>query len=437
MTATLDTLMDGGPERVAAAGLERLAPYRAAGRAAFAGAGWPTRKTEAWKYTDLKPVRDAAFGPAAPVDAPGPDRAPTLLDGHALAARLVFVDGRFSAALSHAAGLPNGVTVRDLTRVLAEDGAAMAEHFDPAALPAHLPMLALNAALLDGGYVIRVPRGVVLERPVEIVHVSGATGAAVATHPRGVVILEDGAAADMIVHHTGPGGSGLTNAAMTIRLGAGARLRHYRLQAAPAQAFVLETMCATLDRDATYETFGLATGARLSRCEMHVGLQGAGAACRMGGAYLMRGRQHRDITTVIEHAAPHTTCREVFQGVLDDHARGVFQGRIIVNREAPKTDARQVSKTLLLSDGAEIDAKPELKIYADDVKCSHGATAGELDAQALFYLRSRGLGEDRARALLIEAFLTEAFAEITHPDVAEAMIAAARGGMTERLEMAA
>lgn len=298
-----------------------------------------------------------------------------------------------------------------------------------------MPLLALNTALMDGGWVLRVGRGATVERPVEIVTVTGLADTPAAAHPRAVIVVEDNASVDVVEHTIGLGaGVAFTNAAVEVRVGPGARLRHYRVQADSTEAFGVSTVLATLDRDAMYETFGLAVGARLSRYDARVRLDGAGATCRLSGAYLARGRQHVDNTTEIEHRAPHTACREVFKGVLDDAARGVFQGRIVVHRHAQHIDGHQLSRALLLSDHAEIDAKPELQIWADDVKCSHGATAGQLDPQALFYLRSRGLDEGAARHLLIAAFLTEALDEVSNRDVAGAMAAAIEDWMASRSE---
>jgi len=228
----------------------------------------------------------------------------------------------------------------------------------------------------------------------------------------------------VIEHHVSLGGGAtFANSATEIELGDGALLHHYKMQAEGPEAFNLGTLHASVGRNAHYDGFGMSLGARLSRNEVAVRLDGEGARCHLNGAYMMRGRQHCDNTTVIEHVVPHTSCREVFKGVLDDEARAVFQGRIVVHPDAQQSDGHQLSKAMLLSEKAEIDAKPELEIYADDVKCSHGATAGDLDHEALFYLRSRGLPEARARNLLIEAFLTESVEAIAAADLCPAFLA--------------
>jgi Fe-S cluster assembly protein SufD len=206
-----------------------------------------------------------------------------------------------------------------------------------------------------------------------------------------------------------------------VDVGNSAVLDHVKVQAEGPGAFHLAVTRARVADDGAYNGFALALGARLSRAEAWVDLNGCHGSCRLAGAYLLRDRQHCDNTTVIEHRVPHTTCREVFRGVLDDGARAVFQGRIVVKREAQHADGQQSSKALLLSDQSEVDQKPELEIYADAVKCSHGATAGQIDGNALFYLRSRGIPEVEARRLLIESFLEDALEQIGPEDLRAAM----------------
>ena len=224
----------------------------------------------------------------------------------------------------------------------------------------------------------------------------------------------------MIEHHVGLGiGATFANHVAEAYVGEGAILRHYKVQREGAEAFHLSNSVAKVGKDACYDNFILTTGARLARNEVRVAL-GLGSSCNVNGAYMIGGHQHCDTTTVIEHREPHCTSREVYKGVIDDTARAVFQGKILVRHGAQKTDGYQQNRALLLSDTAEIDAKPELEIYADDVKCSHGATAGELDDEALFYLRARGIDKETARGLLIGAFLAEALEEIPEESVREA-----------------
>ena len=274
------------------------------------------------------------------------------------------------------------------------------------------------------GLVLRLARDVRVATPIEVIYIAAADQAPLACHPRTLILLEPGAHATLIEHHISLGDQAtLSNGVTEVHLKDGATLHHYKMQAEGPEAFHLNTLHALVERDAHYDTFEMTLGAQLSRNEISVRLVGPGANCHVNGAYLMRGKQHCDTTTVIEHLAPHTSCREVFKGVLDDRSRAVFQGRIVVHPGAQKADGHQLTKTMLLSDQAEIDAKPELEIYADDVKCSHGATAGELDKQALFYLRARGIPEAQARSILVEAFLSETIDAIAAEDLCPAFLA--------------
>jgi Fe-S cluster assembly protein SufD len=406
---------DGEGDRRPGAGLHWLDDLRERGAAAFTASGLPTRKLEAWKYTDLRALERTEFVAArAYSHRSSVDHVPALLPIDDVAARLVFVDGRFRPELSLLDRLPVGVVLEDLATALRARPAVLEAHFGQSNGLATHPLLALNTAYMDDGFVLRVPRGVVVEAPIEIVTLSGFADVPIAHHPRSLIEVEDGGAATVLEHAAGGGeGASFTNSALDVRVGRGGALRHYRVQAEVPEAFNVAIVRATLGEDASYEAFSLATGGRISRFDAVVTLDGRGARCGLSGAFLMRGKQHCDNTTVVEHRVPGTSCREVFKGVLDDQARGVFQGRIVVHRDAQKTDGHQSCKTLLLSDSAEIDAKPELEIYADDVKCSHGATAGQLNTDALFYLRSRGIDENNARRLLIEAFVAGAFDEVS------------------------
>ncbi len=400
-----------------------LTEMREAGMESFRARGLPTQRTEAWKYTSLRPLEKLAFSPAA-TQTVGLDRLPSLLPAGASNHRLVFVNGRFRQDLSVVSSLPGGVRLGSLADHLSDGGETVAEHFGQFAAPDDQPLFALNTAMTQDGLVLRVGRGVSIETPIEVIYLSVADQEPVVHHPRNLIVLEENSRAVVIEHYSSLGTApSLANIACEISLGSGALLHHYKMQSEGLEAFHLSTVNGVIGRDAHYDGFAMSLGARLSRNEVTLRLAGEGARCHLNGAYMMRGKQHCDNTTVIEHAVPHTSCREVFKGVLDEEARAVFQGRIVVRPDAQHADGHQLSKTMLLSDRAEIDAKPELEIYADDVKCSHGATAGDLDHGALFYLRSRGLPEARARAVLIEAFLTEAVEAIAAEDLCPAFLA--------------
>ncbi|HYE48849.1 MAG TPA: Fe-S cluster assembly protein SufD [Azospirillaceae bacterium] len=406
----LDALRAAGPT-LPGAGLPWLDALRAAGAERFRAAGFPGPRVEAWKYTNLRPLEKQRFAPAAAVAAVGVDALPTVAADGATPLRLVFVDGRHRPELSSAGGLPAGATLESLADALARDPAGVEALLGRTAAPDGLPLVALNTAFVAEGAVLRVRRGTVVEQPVELVFVGTGNGAA--WHPRLLVQVEDNAEATLVEHHVGRGdGAYFSNVATEITVGQGAVLRHYKVQEEGMGAFHLATTTAKLGRDSTYDTFVLTTGARLSRNEIHARLDGTGVTCRVSGAYTVRGEQHTDFTSLIDHAQPRCTSREVVKGAIDGRARAVFQGKIVVRPDAQKTDGYQLNRALLLSDQAEIDSKPELEIYADDVKCSHGATAGELDDDALFYLRARGIPLEEARGLLIASFLDEAVEEI-------------------------
>ena len=404
-----------------------LTELRESGISQFRRRGLPTPQRESWKYTNLRALNKVAFAASAPAaSAAGPiapERIPSLLPSGGPVRRLVLTEGRFSPELSSIGELPAGVTLEPLAQAIRRDPGGLQSYLGRIAHPVGQPMLALNTALMEDGVVLRVGRGAILSEPVEVLHLGGLSDVPVAYHPRLLVILEADSRAVLVEHFAGLGEAAyFANAATEIRVAEGARLDHIKVQAEGPAATHLASCHVWLDRQATFISFSLALGANLSRNEVHVRLEGESARCRVNGAYLMRGKQHCDNTTLIEHLKPETSCREVFKGVLDDQSRGVFQGRIMVHRGADKTDGHQLSKALLLSDRAEIDAKPELEIYADDVKCSHGATAGDIDEEALFYLRARGIPEARARSLLIQAFLDEALDEIGIPALHEALL---------------
>lgn len=399
-----------------ASGAGWLAALRDRAFADFAAKGVPTPKTEEWKYTNLAPLAKFAFVPATPV-ANGVDAAalPWVLPRAAGAHRLAVVNGRFRPDLSAVGRLPAGVELGGLAAALEAAPDRFEGLIGRVAPVEELPLLALNTALSADGFVLRLGRGVALEAPVELLFVTLPGASPVAFHPRGLVLAEAGSQAVLIEQHVGIGdGTSFANHALEIELESDAALRHYKLQAEGRGAFHIATNTVRVGRAARYDAFTLSHGGRLARNESRVALDGSGAECRLDGAYMGRARQHIDNTTFIDHVAPNTTSRETFKGVLEDYARGVFQGRILVRPNAQKADGQQQGRALLLSPGAEVDTKPQLEIYADDVKCSHGAAAGELDGEALFYLRSRGIPEHAARRMLVEGFLVEVVDAIRH-----------------------
>ena len=379
----------------------------------FAESGLPTQRRESWKYTNLRGLKQFQLDEQSlAAQQVSIDRAPSLLpDGSAY--RAVFVNGGFRADLSDLAGLPGGIVIGSVAALAEADPQRVEQLLAHHEAAEDQPLVALNTALMRDGLLLQLEAGSKLDRTLEVVHVNSAQDGVFVHNARNLISLGAGSEATILEHHIGLDGSAYyINAANDMTLAEGAILRHYRIQAEAADAVHTSTMNGLLAGNSFYDGFTLTIGAALSRCETNMRLTAEGARCHLNGGYLMRGKQHCDTTTVVEHLAPGTSCREVFKGVLDDASRGVFQGRIVVHPHAQQTDGHQLNKVLLLSDNAEINAKPELEIYADDVKCSHGCSAGEVDHDALFYLRSRGLSETSAKALLIQAFLAESVSEI-------------------------
>lgn len=392
-------LTDGGQPWLAALRQEALSRY--------AETGLPSTKVEAWKYTNLNALAETALRPAADADAKvriAADALP-LIDG---AYRLVFVNGRYRADLSADGAAPSGVAVATIGE--AADKAAIEAAIGTVARPDGHVLVNLNTAFLTDGCVVKVAAGADVERPIHLVFVAAdGTDKALAHHPRTVVVAGAGSRATVVESHVAMADGTVywSNPVAEIVVEAGARLSHVKVQADSRAATHLSFAKARVATNGHYDSFVMTLGAQLSRNEIEVVLDGEEAQCHLMGTYLVNGRQHADTTTFIDHAKPNCESREVYKGVLDGKAKGVFQGKIRVAPDAQKTNGHQLSRAILLSDDAEISAKPELEIYADDVKCSHGATAGELDDESMFYLRSRGIPENEARRLLIRAFVDE------------------------------
>jgi len=366
---------------------------------AFRSAGLPGatagRREEAWKYTSLRPIADASFRQSLSPQA-GAIRL-QLPD----APRIVFVDGEFNADLSTSGAV-------SFQRFSGEFGSL--------ARPDSEPLVALNTMLAVDGAVLSVAAGIDAGL---LLLVSVGTDRA-AFHPRHTIRLAPGARLTLLELSLGEG-SYLHNPVLEVHVAEDAALTHVRLQDEAAGAFHLSTLYADVAERGTYDSFAMNLGARIARTEAHVRLAGPKAIAHLNGAQLLGGAQHADFTSVVRHVAPNCTSRQTVKNVLAGRSRGVFQGRIEVAREAQKTDGYQMNQALLLSPDAEIDTKPELEIFADDVKCSHGATVGELDAEQMFYLRSRGIPEAEARAILVRAFLTEALEAVTHAAVRDVL----------------
>lgn len=373
---------------------------------AFTTLGFPKPRDEDWKYTRVAAIEKQAFADAAPGTISPAQVAPMLLPDELNAHQMVFVDGRFSADLSRQATVPHGAVLSDLASVLANDGD------DAATLLAHdqthqHAFTALNTAFAASGVLLRLAEGVDLGAPLHLLFLASGEADSVA-HPRILIECARGARAIVIEHYVALGQRAYFNNVVTrATLGPGAELEHYKLQREAPTAFHVSTLNVQQDEASRFVSHSISLGAALSRHDINVALNAPGAACTLNGLYVARGRQHVDYHTRVDHIAPACTSAEDYRGVLAGRARGVFNGRVYVHRDAQKSDASQSNRNLLLSREAEIDTKPQLEIHADDVKCSHGATAGDLDDNQLFYLQSRGIPADEARRLLVEAFLAE------------------------------
>ncbi|WP_232818373.1 Fe-S cluster assembly protein SufD [Elioraea thermophila] len=394
----------GLAERLPGARHPVVAAWRARGAETFASQGFPTRRVEAWKYTDLALLRETRF--EEPILAA--DIRPPLDLEEEEGPLLVLIDGRVRRDLSAVSHLAPGVAIASLADLLrARDEETVAGLGGLA--PETLPLPALNAALAEDGAVVRIADGVDGGTIRILSYATARAGHPVAFHPRHLIRLGRGARLVLVEEARGePEAFAWQNVVSEIQLGPGARLIHIRLQDEPLSAVHTATLAVRVEQGAEYDSFTLIKGARLTRNEVHAVLAGPHAALHLNGAQLVDGVRHADTTTVIEHAAPDCASRQTVKTVLAGRARGVFQGKIHVHRAAQKTDGYQMNQALLLSPEAEIDAKPQLEIYADDVKCSHGATVGELDLEALFYLRSRGIPEAEAKSILVQAFLDDA-----------------------------
>lgn len=366
----------------------------------FGDRGFPTARDEDWKYTNaaaierrfMKAVTDRGTVSAEQVRNFAFPELPCHL--------LVFVDGRFDPTFSALGALPASVRIRSLSEVIAQD----AQRLEPllAGVPEQ-PFAALNVAFMTDGVVIELSRNAVVDLPIHLLYLASQPETSV--HYRNLIVADENAQATVVEHYAGSdGASYLTNAVTTIIGGANSNVQHYKLQQESVTAFHVGGIHATQARDSRFTSHSIALGGAIARNDITSRLAAEGAECTLNGLYMVGGRQLVDHHTRIDHAKPRGTSREFYRGVLDGAARGIFNGKVVVHPDAQHTDAEQSNHNLLLSKAAEVDTKPQLEIFADDVRCNHGATVGQLDDNMMFYLRSRGIEADVAKALLIYAF---------------------------------
>ena len=403
-------------------GGKAIAAQRAAAFNVFAREGLPHRRIEEWKYTDLRALMRDAKPLALPPDAKAKTRAKSAgaLLGDVETRRLVFVDGAFVAELSDIAALEPGLSVGSLADALVSGDPVLTAHLGKLA-PASDVAVALNTALMGDGAVIRIVAGSTIGRPIHLLFVASEKPAA--TFTRSLVVIEKGARAMLIESHEGPAGSDYqVNTAVEIFVGDEAHVDHVKLIGEGADALHVSTLAAAIGSRARFNTFTFTVGGAVVRNQLFLNFDGEDTVAGIRGATLIKGKQHADTTLVANHIARGCQSREMFKTVLDGESHGVFQGRIIVRQGAQKTDAKMMTRALLLSARAEADNKPELEIFADDVQCGHGATAGALDDELKFYLMARGIPAAEAEALLIRAFLGETIEGIEHAGLREALM---------------
>ena len=393
----------------------------------FDAKGLPHRRVEEWKYTDLRALMREAKPLAGPAGAKPKGGIAPILTG-VEADCVAIVNGRYEPAWSNIGASDPSITIVELFKFLAENPDYRMGQMPGSNDPAYW----LNTAFMGGGVALRVKRGAASAKPIHIAHVFSGDAAA-AMYPRCVVIVEPGAQVTLIESFSGPEGIDYqVNSALELTIGDDARVDHIKIGCDGSAALRVSTLGVTVGAKANYKDFAFTIGGAVVRNQTFVRFGGEGSEGMIDGASLLKGRQHVDNTLVINHAAGGCISRERFKSVLDGESHGIFQGKIIVEQHAQKTDGKMMTRALLLSDMAEADNKPELEIFADDVTCGHGATTGALDEGLLFYLRARGLSEKEAQALLIQAFVGEAIESIVNDSLRELAISAAQRWLAAR-----
>ena len=394
-----------------------LPPLQRAAQSRFAELGFPGRNDEEWRFTDIRSIAEIPFhAPNAAADARGVV-AEFAFEG---VPQIVFVDGRYAAELSTIGTLPGGVKAIPLSEALRDNAALLEPHLGRYAEFEREPFVALNTALFDEGAFVYIPRGVAVEQPIHLLYV--ATESHAAAYPRTLIVAEENSQATIVESYAGLAGVvSLTNAVTEVALGESAVVDHYKLQRESDNAFHVAQMNVRLKQKSNFSSHSITFGGAITRNDVVAILGAEHIECTLNGLYLGDGSRVVDNHTTIDHAMPNCNSHEVYKGILDDRSRGIFNGKIFVREDAQKTDAKQTNRTLLLSEDAQINTKPQLEIFADDVKCTHGATVGQLNAEQLFYLRTRGIPVEDARALLVYAFASDIVSRIKVQAVREAL----------------
>jgi Fe-S cluster assembly protein SufD len=384
----------------------------------FCEAGFPTTHDEDWRFTNVSAIAQTAFQLTrnCRVRASQKKLEPYQVPG--ASCQLVFVNGRFARELSSLGNLPDTVNVSSLAGEISSNPGAIEAHFGRYLDIRRDAFCALNTAFAEDGAFVHIPRGTLVEEPICLLFVSTGDDAPSMSHPRNLIVAEENSQATFVEDYVSlDGGAGFCNTVTELVAGDHTVLSHYMIESEHKQAFNISTLRIEQGRSANVVSHSVLLGGALVRNNVHPVLAGEGGECLINGLFIGNGHQQLDNYMLVEHASPHCGSRQFYNGILDGHAHGVFHGRIIVHEEAQKTDAKQTNRNLLLSDDAQIDTKPQLEIYADDVKCTHGATIGQIEGDALFYLRSRGIDEVSARKLLLFAFASECLDRMKHGPV--------------------
>ena len=397
-------------------------PLRKAGIVRFAELGFPTLHDEDWRFTNIAPIAKLPFKPVfeAMPDGVTSEVISSLIFGSLPAVRLVFVNGHFVPSLSTPTTENRGLKVESLAQALAHDSARIEKHLAQHAQEESNAFTALNTAFFQDGAFVEIPSGLVVDAPIHFLFVNTTKETGATSHPRNLIIAGKNSRATILESYASTVDSAyFTNAVTELIADEGASLEHCKFQDESQRAFHMAAIHAQLGRRANLISHSIAAGAKLSRNNIRTVLAGEGVECVLNGLYLTRGEQLADHHMVVEHAQAHCNSHEYYNGILDGRSKGVFHGRILVRQPAQKTDAKQTNKNLLLSEEATVDTKPQLEIYADDVKCTHGATVGQLNEESIFYLRARGIGADTARRMLIHAFAAEIIERIRYTPARE------------------
>ena len=393
---------------------EWLESIRRGGMERFAATGFPTSRDEEWRFTPVGPIAQTSWRPAFGPVAVTREQLEPFVFGHPEWTTLIFINGVFSQDLSSIGVMAPGLRVGSLSDALLTDDRIIEAHLGHHAPTTSSPFTALSTAFIREGGFVHVPANTDVTRPVHLVFVATAEAAGSVSHPRNLIVVEDGARASIIESYVtlAPAATYWTNAVTEVVAGANSWVEHTRIQRESERAYHIGSTHVDQYRDSHYRSFSMAMGGALARHNLHVRLNSENVETLMYGLYLTRGEQLVDNHTAIYHDQPNCRSWEVYKGVLDGRSRAVFNGKVFVRPEAQKTDAKQTNRNLLLSDRAKVDTKPQLEIFADDVKCTHGATVGRLDEVALFYARSRGVPAEEAQRLLTYAFAAEVISEV-------------------------